>query len=306
MAKIPVQDAETQFASAIKPTQADLDLALEFMTETVGDERQESDALIQKWWATRGAAPVPVLVLDDTHDFSAQLQQAARHWEARIAAARAIQHLSSQGYFAVGDNAHPVDRVKQDYTTAIDGSRAQIGTWNLEKFDVRFPASVYRSPFAEVRQARSNAPQLESAKSRLSATGNPLRPPPVLGDDHSVDWFTDLPPGLPAIVASAAARQKAIEDLRSVRERLGESSPARHGLEKKFVDSVLVLIDEAIDMLGMSADPDLWATAEPEAASALRRAVVCLKWTTQILSGVEAWHDAMLLVRRALVALGSS
>jgi hypothetical protein len=136
---------------------------------------------------------------------------------------------------------------------------------------------------------------------RSSATGTVI-PPRAIGDDTPADWAGRLPPGMPALVRTGAARQRAIDDLRAVAEGLRLALPEATGVEKKMMELVVFhSIDEIIDCLQLISPEQKPAI---ETVQRLDGAVRLLVLATKILEGIAAWSTAAEWIHKALRSLG--
>jgi hypothetical protein len=94
---------------------------------------------------------------------------------------------------------------------------------------------------------------------------------PAIGDQRSDAWYQQLPVGLPPLVRTAAARERAIEQLRTAHDELTNAAPEMSGAERRVIE-VLVLpaLTKLIDSLGLGDEVVArWSELGPEVAAAM-------------------------------------
>ncbi len=98
MSAIREEEARKQFEQSLRFSQRDVDLAKPFLMERIAEEPRNGANRIREWWAALKAPPLEHLVLHEEYDYPDQCARAARHWAARLGAARALTELVREGY----------------------------------------------------------------------------------------------------------------------------------------------------------------------------------------------------------------
>lgn len=171
-------------------------------------------------------------MLRDDYDFPDQARRAARHWIARLSAARALYELAADHHIERVGTGETIERLHQGHTTVAEGSGGTTGGWSLESFDVQYPTNVRRTALAK--------PWVSNAKPVQDETGVPANTAVV-----SLTAIAD-----PSVAKSMIERLVGLErDLNALAEA-NELSEYCQGL---LLEEVLPRIRELRTLLGRIA-----------------------------------------------------
>jgi hypothetical protein len=310
---IPAGEAKPQFEAAIKPSRDGVEAAKAFaMNYVPQDKAIDSSSVIRAWWVAAKAPPISELILNDDYDYPDQVSRAARHWMAKLSVARAIVELVRDDYLEPADESLTTLDVQQAFTTVVERSGGSSGGWHLDTLSVRLPHRVRRGPFSRPWTPPTGSPQTRTHSPLEQGTfvSQALRQPgwyPLerrpIGEAHDVAWHEKLPAGLPQIVATAAARQQAVEALRLVSEALSEAAPTASPLERRIAEYTRGTLDLLVDLLSLS-DSGGWAATDAQGLPMAQHLVARIVDLTRLVEGIVGWAEAAELLKRGLRAIG--
>ncbi len=242
MKRIREEDGRARFLQAIEPRPEHVTAAKNFIADSVSGPA-DGAGLIQNWWKMAGRRPIAQLILDEDYGFSEDCERAARHWECRLAAARALDELERAGHIDRVGDARGTERVNQAFTTVTpESGSGTTGSWTLDSLDVSYPQRVTKGPYS---RPWTQVPVQSEHVSPAASPGQPLGA--ILSDqtrEEAIEFLKQLANDLRALADSGELEPSAklliedralslITELQEILSVVVPSEPERRGLVRR-------------------------------------------------------------------------